>query len=1802
MSFKNLLKVSIVPVIVIGLLVLTRNALAAPSLIISKTVSVTTAAPGDSITYVINFRCASVTEDCPNATITDNVPSVLNIVSVSAPTGFVVTRSGSPANNLSITKTNMTAGATGQIVIKTLVPLCDATGTNYDNSASFSATGASAVTANVSGTSINPAIPSCSSPPGTGGDLRKITTSVIANPGGKAYWVMLLPAQPASYVATDNLEPIAKNIIHVGFPSGITVEFYCAGAWRSVSSTSDWAIDTSPLPTGCTTSPIPPGSNTGLPTKYVDNVTAIRYNVPIGASLIYHQVGSYIPLNTPNGYQVHNCIEATGGYTAVDCAPTMTIATDTIPLSNWVGKKTLGLNGPVAGDADDINTEGFYTPYTLQPGQAVADNQELYTLATSSGILSENDTIVNPVFTDLIDPAYMSFTANDWWAIKTSPYNPNCESAVFTQTPNYNGTGKTLLKWVTSNCSITFNGIWGYNPIQIYFTNTINPGIPSGTNVVDNMSIFGEGDKNITTTEYDKFDTNDLDGDGNTSEHVANTSASFTVPVINYVESEKLVKGDYDTIYGKFPTSGYTDIATGRGQYEMYIRNDGNTNLTKLHILDILPNLDMAGTDDSVIPGMSRGSEWNMDFVSLDSVELYDSNTTNLSPVAPSDYIVGFSTAANPCRQKSDSLPVADQIQLDGGVFPTVTNVTNPAGCTPPSWNSTASDAESFGMLYTPSSPIEPGDYIKIKFTADFEGALPPSPNGLIAWNSFAYTATSSDDGSGSSGDLLSSEPVKTGIQLVDKSITSGLGDYVFFDNNSNGVQDAGDTPVQGVRITLYDSSNNLVNTTLTDNNGFYQFLGLDPSTAYTVKIEYAADFSTGPLSGYVPTATNAGVDDTIDSDAILSGGYPTITNATTGLANTFVPTYDFGFVRPASIGNYVWYEGAGILKNGYQDPEELPASGVSVWLVNPSTGSTIATTTTDASGHYLFDNLPSGDYIVRVLAPGGYMFTTKNSTGNSATDSDADSSGYMTQTHLDPGEADMTWDAGLTALPATPVSVGNFVWIDYQNASTVSTNGNGLFDSGELPLSNVVVELYDDLGFPVTSTVTDANGYYSFINLTPSTQYKIRFIAPNGWTYTIPNVGADVSDSDADVTTGETIMFTTPATGTNGAPSSSNTIGPDDSSWDAGFLPPMMSLGDVVWFDTNNNAIKDGSETTVFANVIINLYTDADGDGLPDQAAGSPFATTTTNGSGMYSFSNLAPYRYIVSVAASNFASGGVLENWNSSSDIFSSLADNNTNNDDNGLDSSSVIAPGYGTISSPVILNYNDEPDNDGDTDENSNLSIDFGFYRELSIDLTIDKQTTSTGPYYRNATVQYALTVTNNGIDATTDASLIVKDLLPSGLTFVSATGINWSCNHILQEITCTRSSGASNLGTGQSTENITVVATVDTITNPGSYTNVSQANPGLNEVITESNTIGSTNSGYETGDPSMGSNNDDSATITVEPVPTFAIGNRLWIDFTAVGAPTNNNAMYDLGEAPIVGATIELLDGTGNPVDDPNQASFQAYSLTTDSNGYYRFEGLVLGDYKVRVAATNFQPSGVLEHYLTSQSTSTTYTVIDNNHDHGPDSYNLPINGVSSSVVTLANLSPLNDTDAGAIGAASNGITPDNQTNLTVDFGFIPAGRIGDFLWIDANKNGLQDNGETPVAGATIELLDELGNPIPGYAKQVTNSFGQYGFDVYPGSYKIKITNLPVGYTFTSSSTNLDTNDTSKATSDGLTLAVSIAIGQTYAGLDAGIVLSSTSQPNNNALTNSGQTFINLVVAGTMVVIATLSTVILSRKRS
>lgn len=92
--------------------------------------------------------------------------------------------------------------------------------------------------------------------------------------------------------------------------------------------------------------------------------------------------------------------------------------------------------------------------------------------------------------------------------------------------------------------------------------------------------------------------------------------------------------------------------------------------------------------------------------------------------------------------------------------------------------------------------------------------------------------------------------------------------------------------------------------------------------------------------------------------------------------------------------------------------------------------------------------------------------------------------------------------------------SLGDYVWID--------SNKDGIQNSGEVALAGVKVELYKptsctaDLIAPIATTTTNGSGYYLFTGLQAG-NYKVKFILPNGYEFTLPNQGSDDAlDSDA--------------------------------------------------------------------------------------------------------------------------------------------------------------------------------------------------------------------------------------------------------------------------------------------------------------------------------------------------------------------------------------------------------------------------------------------------------------------------------------------------------------------------------------------------------------------------------------------------------------------------------------------------------------------------------------------------------------
>ena len=138
--------------------------------------------------------------------------------------------------------------------------------------------------------------------------------------------------------------------------------------------------------------------------------------------------------------------------------------------------------------------------------------------------------------------------------------------------------------------------------------------------------------------------------------------------------------------------------------------------------------------------------------------------------------------------------------------------------------------------------------------------------------------------------------------------------------------------------------------------------------------------------------------------------------------------------------------------------------------------GSTLVTSAvTDKFGNYRFLGLPEGTYTVSEVVQPGWEETYPKS------------------------------GSYVIVLAAGKISkrndFGNFKFGTISGMKFDDINGNGRKDSGDVGLSGWTIILKGPHG-STASTVTDANGNYSFINLGPGV-YTLSEVMQSGWTQT---------------------------------------------------------------------------------------------------------------------------------------------------------------------------------------------------------------------------------------------------------------------------------------------------------------------------------------------------------------------------------------------------------------------------------------------------------------------------------------------------------------------------------------------------------------------------------------------------------------------------------------------------------------------------------------------------------------------------
>jgi LPXTG-site transpeptidase (sortase) family protein len=471
----------------------------------------------------------------------------------------------------------------------------------------------------------------------------------------------------------------------------------------------------------------------------------------------------------------------------------------------------------------------------------------------------------------------------------------------------------------------------------------------------------------------------------------------------------------------------------------------------------------------------------------------------------------------------------------------------------------------------------------------------------VVETNGSSYPNDVSDkDGSANGTNLntikvdVSNGTSSTGNDFVDKQNTYTISGTVYDDNTGtvSGDFDTGDKPIGSVKVELFADDGSgaptgtaLYSKTTDGTTGLYSFTGVVPGKYVVVETDPSGYTSVTDING---NTTNP------DYNRIPVN----LTNAdSTG--NDFLDKQN-----TYTISGTVYDDNTGTVSGDF-DTGDNPIGSVTVELfaddgTGAPTGTALYSKTTDGTtGLYSFTSVVPGKYVVVETDPSGYT-SVKDIDGNTT------NPGYN-RIPVNLTNADSTGNDFLDK--QNTYTISGTVYDD--NTGTVS----GDFDTGDKPIGSVTVELFTDdgtgapTGTALYSTTTDVTtGAYSFTSVVPG-DYVVVETDPSGY----------ISVKDIDGDTVDPNYNRIPVNLTN-----ADSTGND-------FLDKQTSYtisGKV--FDDNTGTVSGDFDTgdDPIGSVTVELFAD-DGSGAP---TGKVVDSTTTDGTtGLYSFTGVAPGKYVV-------------------------------------------------------------------------------------------------------------------------------------------------------------------------------------------------------------------------------------------------------------------------------------------------------------------------------------------------------------------------------------------------------------------------------------------------------------------------------------------------------------------------------------------------------------------------------------------
>ncbi len=589
--------------------------------------------------------------------------------------------------------------------------------------------------------------------------------------------------------------------------------------------------------------------------------------------------------------------------------------------------------------------------------------------------------------------------------------------------------------------------------------------------------------------------------------------------------------------------------------------------------------------------------------------------------------------------------------------------------------------------------------------------------------------------------------------------------------------------------------------------------------------------------------------------------------------------------------------------------------------------------------------------------------------------------------------------------------------------------------------------------------------------------------------------------------------------------------------------LPCPLSLGDFLFFDANDDGAFGAGDSAVPAGITLSLL-DGSGspvDSDPVQGGVQPAVTSTTSG-GNYLFDRLLAGSYTVVVDAANFAAGGPLAGYLSSTATSPSTGSVAENNLDHGINSAAPATTGI--ASGTVQLAHDVEPLGEGApsagpgsaSDDDSDLTIDFGFVRPvtpLDFDLALRKQLGSGQPtvVQDGDDVTFTISVFNQGqVDA---ANIVLTDTLPAGFVLSPNDANGWVSAGATASVTFgALASGAS--GQIDITLRVTSSAAAGGSLN---FAEISSATDSGGGAVTDIDSTPDSSSGNTPGEqppaleddqinedgtqPGQDEDDHDFASVSVGAAQDFDLA---LLKQLAPGQPP----VIDLpnpGAGVDVGFTITVInqgqiDATNVTITDTPPPGFVL--SPNDTNGWVAGGGLIA------LALPGTLPAGaqttvslVLEATNFASTTAESRNFAEISSATGPGGQ--PVTDIDSTPDALSGNTPGEQPPALEDDQVNENGTQPGQDEDDHDFAgvtVLPSQNpvvfsLGNVVWADDNNDAIQNQSEPGIAGVTLRILDGNGNPVNpailGDAElQTTDANGHYRFLLLTeGTYMIEV---------------------------------------------------------------------------------------------